>query len=57
MKNIGIAESALCPCGQEVQTTVHVMQSCPLHKEERESIWPTGTPNMTSPYRTLKKKV
>ena len=39
MKKIGIAKSALCPCGLEAQTTAHVMQSCPLHK--RESTLPT----------------
>ena len=41
MIKIGIEKSALCPWGQEVQTTVHVLQSCPLHKEERKSTWPT----------------
>ena len=41
MKKIGIEKSALCPCGLEAQTTAHVMQSCPLHKRERESTWPT----------------
>ena len=33
--------SALCPCGLEAQTTAHALQSCPLHKRERESTWPT----------------
>ena len=41
MKKIGIEKSALCPCGLEAQTTVHVLQSSPLHKRERESTWPT----------------
>jgi len=40
MKKIGIGQSALCPCGLEAQTTAHVLQSCPLHKWERESTWP-----------------
>ena len=34
-------ESALCPCGLEAKITSHVLQSCPLHKRERESTWPT----------------
>ena len=37
MKKSGIEKSALCPCGLEAQTTAHVLQSCPLHKRERES--------------------
>ena len=41
MKKIGIERSAFCPCGLEAQTTAHVLQSCPLHKRERESTWPT----------------
>ena len=41
MKKNGIEVSALCPCGQEAQTTVRVLQSCPLHKEERKATWPT----------------
>jgi len=41
MKKIGIEKSALCPCELEAQITVHVMQSYPLHKRERESTWPT----------------
>ena len=41
MKKIGIDKSFICPCGLEAKTTVHVLQSCPLHKRERESTWPT----------------
>ena len=41
MKQIGIDESALCHCGQEAKNTAHVLQSCPVHKEERETTWPT----------------
>jgi len=37
MKKVGIEESALFPCGQEAQTTAHVLQTCSLHKEERET--------------------
>ena len=40
-KTIEIEKSALCPCGLEAHTTSHVLQSCPLHKRERESTWPT----------------
>ena len=41
MKKTGIEESALYPCVLDAQTTSHVLQSCPLHKEERESTWAT----------------
>jgi len=41
MKKNGIEKLALCPCGLEAQTTAHVLQSCTLHKRERESTWPT----------------
>jgi len=40
-KTIEIEKSALCPCGLEAHTTSHVLQSCPLHKRERDSTWPT----------------
>ena len=38
-----INKSDICPCGLEAQTTAHVLQSCPLHKKERESTWSTET--------------
>ena len=41
MKKSGIEKSALCPCGLEAHPTAHVLQSCPLHKRERERTWPT----------------
>ena len=41
MKKIGIEKSALWPCRLEAQTTAQVLQSCPLHKRERESTRPT----------------
>ena len=41
MKKIGIEMSAICPWRLEAQTTAHVLQSCPLHKREREITWPT----------------
>ena len=38
-----INKSDICPCGLEAHTTAHVLQSCPLHKKERESTWSTET--------------
>ena len=34
-----LASSPTCPCGQEDQTTEHVLQRCPLHKAARD-VWP-----------------
>ena len=33
-----LAPSPTCPCGQEDQTTEHVLQRCPLHKATREDV-------------------
>ena len=42
MKKSGIEESDICPCELlESHTTIHAMHSWSLHKEERESTWPT----------------
>ena len=38
-----LAPSPTCPCGQEEQTTEHVLQRCPLHKATREDVWPVST--------------
>ena len=38
-----LASSPTCPCGQEDQTTEHVLQTCPLHKATREDEWPVST--------------
>ena len=37
-----LASSRTCPCGQEDQTTEHVLQRCPLHKGTRD-VWPDNT--------------
>ena len=37
------ASSPTCHCGQEDQTTEHVLQRCPLHKATREDVWPVNT--------------
>ena len=34
------APSPTCPCGQEEQTTEHVLERCPLHIED---MWPVST--------------
>ena len=44
------ASSPTCPCGQEDQTTEHVLQRCPLHKVTREDVWPVSTPLTTKLY-------
>ena len=37
-----LVPSLTCPCGQEDQTTEHVLQRCPLHKATREDVWPAN---------------
>ena len=36
--------SPLCPCGEEEQTTEHVLQRCKRNNLEREALWPSATP-------------
>ena len=38
-----LAYSPVCLCGQEDQTTEHVLQRCPLHKVTRD-VWPVPLP-------------
>ena len=38
-RKLKLAPSPICLCGQEDQTTVHVLQRCPLHKDTRD-VWP-----------------
>ena len=38
-----LVSSPTFPCGQEDQTTEHVLQRCPLHKARREDVWPVST--------------
>ena len=45
-----LSPSPTCPCGQEEQTTEHVLQRCPLLKATREDVWPVSTPLMTKLY-------
>ena len=45
-----LASPPTCPCGQEDQTTEHVLQRCPLHKATREDMWPVNTSLMTRLY-------
>ena len=45
-----LASSLTCPCGQEDQTTEHVLQRCPLHKATRDDVWPVRTPLTTKLY-------
>ena len=42
-RKLKLTSSPTCPCGQEDQTTEHVLQSCPLHKATREDVWPVST--------------
>ena len=42
-RKLKLAPSPTCPCGQEEQTTEHVVQTCPLHKATREDVWSVST--------------
>ena len=35
---LNLAPSPTCPCGQEEQTTEHVLQRCPLHKADDQNL-------------------
>ena len=41
LKRIGAKTSAQCPCGEADQTPEHYLQSCSLHQQARQQIWPT----------------
>ena len=45
-----LASSPTCLCGQEDQSTEHVLQRCPLHKFARADVWPVSTPLTTRLY-------
>ena len=45
-----LAPSPTCPCGQEEQTTEHVLQRCPLYKATRGDVWPVSTSLTTNLY-------
>ena len=42
-RKLKLAPSPTCPCGQDEQTTEHVLQRCPIHKATREDVWPVST--------------
>ena len=42
MLNIG--NTAMCDCSMEEETTNHILQDCPLYREERCKFWPQATP-------------
>ena len=42
-RKLKLAPSPTCPCGQEEQTTEHVLQRCPLYEATREDMWPVST--------------
>ena len=49
-RKLKLAPSPTCPCGQEDQTTEHVIQRCPLYKATREDVWPVSTSPTTKLY-------
>ena len=49
-RKLKLAPSPTCPCGQEEQTTEHVLQRCPLYKATREDVWPVSTSLTTKLY-------
>ena len=44
LKTIGVKTSAQCTCGETDQTPEHYLQSCSLHQQARQQIWPTCVP-------------
>ena len=43
-RKLKIVPSPTCPCGEEDQTTEHVLQRCNRHQPERIAQWPSETP-------------
>ena len=43
-KKLKLAPSPTCSCGLEDQTPEHVLQTCPLLKTLRETVWPEPVP-------------
>ena len=41
LKRTGVKTSDQCPCGEADQTREHYLQSCSLHQQARQQIWPT----------------
>ena len=53
-----IVPSPTCPCGEEDQTTEHVLQICNRHQPERIAQWPSATPftrNYMGAWRTWRR--
>jgi len=42
-KKYRLVQSPKCPCGEEDQTTEHVLQRCKRHDQERAATWPQET--------------
>ena len=43
-RKLKLVPSPTCPCGEEDQTTEHVLQKCNRHQPERIAQWPSATP-------------
>ena len=43
-RKLKIVPSPTCPCGEEDQTTEHILQRCNRHQPERIAQWLSGTP-------------
>ena len=43
LKRIGVAETAFCECNTGEQTPGYVLQTCPLHQQLRQKVWPIHT--------------
>ena len=41
LKRTGVKTSAQCPCGEADKTPEHYLQSCSLHQQAKQQIWPT----------------
>jgi ribonuclease HI len=39
-----LVQSPLCPCGEEEQTTEHVLQRCMRYNQQRTETWPSAVP-------------
>ena len=52
LKRIEVAETAFCECNMDEQTPGHVLQTCPLHQELRQKVWPIHTSTETKLWGT-----
>ena len=53
-RKLKFVPSPTCPCGEEDQTTEHVLQRCNSHQQERIAQWPLATPLHQKLYGGLK---